>query len=410
MSNLVPTIRWPERAVSRRAAPTRVRRSISRARADRWLALFVGARIAATAVAAALLLAHQVTDHDATLIILGVAYGGVSALTAARWPGFQRLVAVWTLDAVIALALVLGSEQWRSPFYLVALTSLVLPATTLPFKRALTFGGGFTAAYFAVALATGIDWQTLETTARLESFATHLLMPMLVVLALGYSGGLLSRLDEERNRSEELALDAERRRIALDLHDSAKQRVHAAHLVLSAVGHAGPDDGRTAAIAHAMGELRAAAAELDANLSELRAPFGPRSLEAALRERAAELIKSLAGDLRIEITGEAPELPGFLAAHAFNIASEAMTNAAQHAGAQRISLGLSHGDGVLQVVVSDDGSGMADLPVPSGHGIRSMVERAEILGGTLAILPTNEDTQGTAVRLAVPLSQSEGTR
>lgn len=405
----MPTTRSPEGDISHRAAPTRVRRSNSRTRTDRWLALFVGARIAATAVAAALLLAHQVTDHDGALITLGVAYGGVSALTAARWPGFQRLVAVWTLDAIIALALVLGSEQWRSPFYLLALTSLVLPATTLPFKRALAFGGGFTATYFAVALATGIDWQTLETTARLESFATHLMMPMLVVLALAYSGGLLRRLQEERNRSEELALDAERRRIALELHDSAKQRVHAAHLVLSALGHAAPNDGRTAAIAHAMGELRAAAAELDANLSELRAPFGPRSLEAALRERAAEL-KSLAGDLRVEVTGELPELPAFLAAHAFHIVSEAMTNAAQHAEAHQISVGLSHGDGVVQVVVSDDGLGMADLQVPSGHGIRSMVERAEILGGTLTISPTNADTRGTAVRLVVPLSQSGETR
>jgi signal transduction histidine kinase len=403
----MPTTRSPEGDISQRAAPpTRVRRSISRTRANRWLALFVGARIAATAVAAALLLAHRVTDHDGLLITLGVAYGAVSALTAARWPGYHRLAAVWTLDATIALALVLGSEQWRSPFYLVALTSLVLPATTLPFKRALAFGGAFTTAYFAVALATGIDWQTLETTARLESFATHLMMPMLVVLALAYSGGLLSRLEEERNRSEELALDAERRRIALELHDSAKQRVHAAHLVLSAVGHAGPKDGRRAAITHAMGELRAAAAELDANLSELRAPFGPRSLESALRERAAEL-KSVAGDLRIEVTGEAPELPGFLAAHAFHIVSEAMTNAAQHAGAQQISVGLSYGDGVVQVVVSDDGSGMADLPVPSGHGIRSMVERAEILGGTVTISPTNKDTRGTAVRLVVPLDPGE---
>jgi signal transduction histidine kinase len=382
---------------------------MSRGRANRWLALFVGARIAATAVATALLLAHEVTNHDATLIALGAAYGGLSALAAARWLGFQRVTAVWVLDAAIALALVLGSEQWRSPFYLVALTSLVVPATTLPFRRALVFGGGFAASYFAVALATGIDWHTLETTARLESFATHLMVPLLVVLALAYSQGLLSRLEEERNRSEELALDAERRRIALELHDSAKQRVHAAHLVLSAVGHAAPKDGRTAAIAHAMGELRAAAAELDANLSELRAPFGPRSLEAALRERAAEL-KSLAGDLRIEVTGEAPELPSLLAAHAFHIVSEAMTNAAQHAGAQQISVELSHGDGVVQAVVSDDGSGIADLPAPSGHGIRSMVERAEILGGTLTISPKNGDTQGTAVRLVVPLSESGETR
>jgi signal transduction histidine kinase len=382
-----------------------VRRSISRATANRWLALFVGTRLASTALAATLLVAHPVTDHDAPLIALGVGYGGASVWGATRWPGFQRLALVWALDAAIVLALVLASEQWRSPFYLVALTSLILPATTLSFRRALAFGSAFTAAYFVVALATGIDWRTLETTPRLESFATHLLMPMLVALALAYSASLLRRLDEERNRSEELALDAERRRIALELHDSAKQRVHAAHLVLSALGRSA-HDGLAAAVDHAMGELRAAATELDANLSELRAPFGPGSLESALRERAAAL-ESVAGGPLVEVSGALPELQSFVAAHAFHIVSEAMTNAARHAGAQKITIRLSHGDGVIQAVVSDDGSGMPGPPGPSAHGIRSMVERAEILGGTLTISATDEDSRGTTVRLVVPLTHME---
>ena len=365
-------------------------------------------RLVATAVAAVLLVAHHVTDHDALLIALGVAFGGASVLAAVRWSSFQRLPAVWALDATIALALVLASEQWRSAFYLVALTSLVLPATALPFRQALAWGGAFTATYFAIALVIGMDWQTLETTPRLESFATQLMVPMLVVLALAYSGGLLRRLEEERNRSEELALDAERRRIALALHDSAKQRVHAAHLVLSAIGRSTPNR-QTAAIEHAMEDLRAAAIELDANLSELRAPLGARSLESALCERAAEL-ESVADGPPIEMSGELPELPSFVAAHAFHIVSEAMTNAARHAEAQKITVQLGHGDGVIQAVVSDDGSGMPGPPGPAAHGIRSMVERAEILGGALTISATDEDSRGTTVRLVVPLSEAESRR
>jgi signal transduction histidine kinase len=391
---------------SRRLPHSRARRSISKARSNRWLALFIGTRAAATAAAAALLLAHEVTSRDGTLLIAGCAYGIGSILAANDWPGFQR-VPVWGLDSMIALTLVLASEQWRSPFYLLALTSLVLPATALPFRRALAFGSVFTVGYFAVALGTGIDWQTLETTARLESFATHLMTPMLVVLALAYSASLLRRLEEERRRSEELALDAERRRIALELHDSAKQRVHAAHLVLSALGRSARE-GETSAIEHAMGELRAAAAELDANLNELRAPFGPRSLESALRERAAE-IESLAEDVRVDVSGQLPELPSSFAAHAFHIISEAMTNAARHSGAHTIRVRLSHADEVAQAVVSDDGSGMR-TPGPPGHGIRSMVERAELLGGTLTISATGEERRGTTVRLVVPLIQLESKR
>jgi two-component system sensor histidine kinase UhpB len=360
----------------------------------------------ATAAAAALLLAHEVTEHDRALIAIGVAYGAATVLAARDGPAFHRL-GVWAFDATSVLALVLASEQWRSPFYLMALTALVLPATELRFRRALAFGALFTAGYFAVALATGIDWGTLETTARLESFATHLMMPMLVVLALAYSASLLRRLEEERKRSEELALDAERRRIALDLHDSAKQRVHAAHLVLSALGRSAPD-GEMSAIEHALGELRAAAAELDANLSELRAPFGALSLESALRERAAEL-ESLAESVRIDVTGQLPELPSFVAAHAYYVASEAMTNAARHSGAREISVRLSYGDGLLQAVVSDDGSGIPTSAEPSGHGIRSMVERADALGGSLTISSGSDQYKGTKVRLVVPLPKREAT-
>jgi signal transduction histidine kinase len=157
-----------------------------------------------------------------------------------------------------------------------------------------------------------------------------------------------------------------------------------------------------------MAELRAAATELDANLSELRAPFGPFSLESALRGRAAEL-ESLTEKTRVEVAGQLPELPSFVAAHAFYIVSEAMTNAVRHSGAQAISVHLSYRKGVLQASVSDDGSGISTAPNPPGHGVRSMVERAELLGGTLTISGTPGQDRGTTVRLLVPLSRLEVT-
>jgi hypothetical protein len=53
--------------------------------------------------------------------------------------------------------LVLVAGEWRSPFYPLALTALVFPATTLPARRAAVFGAAFTGGYLAIALATGID-------------------------------------------------------------------------------------------------------------------------------------------------------------------------------------------------------------------------------------------------------------
>ena len=82
---------------------------------------------------------------------------------------------------------------------------------------------------------TELDANTLESTIRLETIATHLMVPVVVVLALAYAAEILERLRGERLRSERLAVESERQRIAWELHDSAKQRVHAAHLVLSAL-------------------------------------------------------------------------------------------------------------------------------------------------------------------------------
>ena len=102
------------------------------------------------------------------------------------------------LDAAATLALVLAGGEWRSPFYLLAVSSLILPAATLPPRRALAAALLFSSAYLAIAMATGIDWGTLGSTARLESFATHLIIPGLVALALTYASSLLDDLERER--------------------------------------------------------------------------------------------------------------------------------------------------------------------------------------------------------------------
>lgn len=274
---------------------------------NQWLWLFATARLGATAVAVTLLTIPRVTPYGPLLASVGALYGGGSTLAAMRSSRLQRRAAAWVLDAGAVLALVLVAGEWRSPFYLLALTALVLPATTLSSRRALAYGLGFTLAYLAVSLVTGIDWATLYTTPGLESLATHLMVPLLVTLALSYSADLLERLRREGERSARLAVEAERRRIALDLHDSAKQRVHASHLVLSSVR--GKLGGRpaVAGVEQAIGELRAAIADMDSSVTELGTPLDGRRLDQALRDRAAELGDAAGVD--IEVRGEAPELP-----------------------------------------------------------------------------------------------------
>lgn len=366
---------------------------------SRWLALFVVARVVSVSVAAALLLVHRITDYDAQLTALVVVYGIGTILVAKRLQDARPQGVAWAVDSAATLGLVLVGGDWRSPFYLLALTSLILPATTLPRMRAAAFTAAFVACYFAIAATTGVDWNTLETTSRLESFATHLLLPLMTGVGLAYAAELLRRLEGERRRSERLVVEAERRRLARELHDSAKQRIHAAHLVLSAHADYAGDTGE--AIRLALREVEAATAEMDASLTDLRAPSaGDRPLDA-LRARAARLAE--VSGVRITVDGADVKLPGPVATHVYHVMLEALINAVRHADASEVTASLAVADMTLVASIVDDGRGMPGEATWESHGMRSMIERAELIGGRLSIADV---AAGTSIRLEVPLGST----
>jgi signal transduction histidine kinase len=72
--------------------------------------------------------------------------------------------------------------------------------------------------------------------------------------------------------------------------------------------------------------------------------------------------------------------------------SEAMANSLKHARASRLEIAVRAADGVMKVVVDDDGAGGADPA--RGSGLRRLAGRVEAAGGTLAIhSPAGEGTR-----------------
>jgi signal transduction histidine kinase len=367
----------------------------------RWLDLLAMTRILGASVAVLLLVAHEVSSYDGWLIIATIAWTAISLAAFMASDRLQASPVAWLVDTAVALALVWLSTDWRSPFYVFALTTLILPATGLGFRRGLVWGIGFMVTYLITAIATErLGGETFERAIRLEVVTTHLMIPLVVVLALGYASDVLRRLADERRRSERLAVQAERQRIAWELHDSAKQRVHAAHLVLSAL------DGRVThgereVVDHALAELRAATADMDTSVAELRAPLDGRPVDLLLRERAREL--QVASTAAISVHGGLPDLPPLVATHAYRIAAEALTNAVRHSGATQIDVELHGGRDGASIVVRDDGAGLPDAARPGSHGLPSMRNRAETIGARLE-LAAGPEGRGTVVRLDVPLT------
>jgi signal transduction histidine kinase len=368
-------------------------------RSRRWLRLFIACRLGTAALAVGLLALRPFSDQDPALAAVTAIWAFWSVAAVRLWPRLAASAPAWCIDAAVTLALVLAGGEWRSPFYLLAVSSLVLPATALAPRPALAAAVAFAAAYFGIALVTGIEWDTLGSTARLESFATHLMIPLLVVVSLAYASDLVDDLDRERRHSEALALETERRRIGWELHDSAKQRIHAAHLVLTSLVGDGTTPGPDPRLRIAIEELEQAVRDIDASLTELRTSLGGQRLEEAVARRAAEL--QAASGITIDVRGSAPPLPTFVAVHAYRVATEAMVNAVRHARPMRIDVDVTLREGRLLLSVTDDGVGLpAGASADASSGLRSMEARARTLGGDLQVGPGERG--GTRIVLSAP--------
>jgi signal transduction histidine kinase len=98
-----------------------------------------------------------------------------------------------------------------------------------------------------------------------------------------------------------------------------------------------------------------------------------------------------------------PKVDDRVATAAYRIAQEALTNVARHSHATRVDVSLRTEGNFLSLAVEDDGRGFEprELSESKGLGVVGMRERAELIGGTLAI--RSSPGEGTSVRLTVPL-------
>jgi two-component system sensor histidine kinase UhpB len=216
---------------------------------------------------------------------------------------------------------------------------------------------------------------------------------------------MLDRLEAERRDATGRVLagqEAERLRIAQELHDQVGQELTGVLLGLSRVqAHAVGDEAR-ADVSEVQEAVRASLEDVRRIAIELRPEalddLGLVSALAVLCERFGAR-SSL--DLAQHIADQLPELDPDAELVVYRVAQEALTNIARHADAAHAELRLISRGGLLELTVSDDGRGLAGDAV-AGSGIRGMRERAALIGATLAIGST-PDGAGCVVRLDVPL-------
>ncbi len=280
--------------------------------------------------------------------------------------------------------------------------------------RALTDGRGFSADERIVCPDGSLRWlrshcEVVRDTAgrpvRLLGACLDVTQSRASEVALRAAAASLQALSRRLVEAEE----AERRRIAGELHDRVGQNLSALNInldiVLGALGEAAPMDVRV--------RLRDSLALVDGTLqsienvmAELRPPLLEEyGLGAALGWYAEEFFKRTG--IEIDFVDKAREknreLRRDAAVALFRIAQEALNNVAKHAQARRVAITVSAGGGAMSVEIRDDGAGFdaaAAEARASRWGMTTMQERAEAAGGRVDIAST--PGSGTVLRASVP--------
>lgn len=310
-----------------------------------------------TTLIAALLAAQTVSALGANwlipTVIAGVATGGallvVVASQLSRLP--QRVALAWVLAQHAALLWVY-LDAWPAPIALVA---------------------GIAFAVFSLAVMSMERMALRERALRLRLHHT------------------LTQLTEAKQRLEERARDAERIRIARELHDLLGHHLVALSLQLQLAEREEPAQAR-ASVARASSLTRLLLADLRAVVADMREPA-----RVDLREGLTFLAEE-AGPPKVEVRIHAPAVPTDqrTASALLRAAQELVTNARKHASAQCITIDLHD----HELVVHDDGRGGH---IVEGFGLLGLRERIEAIGGTVRI---EHPARGTCVRVGFPTGRT----
>ena len=209
----------------------------------------------------------------------------------------------------------------------------------------------------------------------------------------------------ERKRLEESLREireAERRRIARDLHDVVLQDLAGALQGMQAAQIESENPGPGIRLEQEIAALRRAVGSLRNAIYDLRLEKGQPFVRAV--ESLVELNRQLTPEREIDLTvheGFPRELPDDV--ELLRVLQEALVNARRHSAAQRVEVNLSRRRHMVRAEVADDGRGFDPSAFREGVGISGMRERASALGGKLKL--ESAPGKGTSVKVEVPLSR-----
>jgi signal transduction histidine kinase len=207
----------------------------------------------------------------------------------------------------------------------------------------------------------------------------------------------------------ERAVSEERKRMAGELHDTLCQGLNAIVLMLQAAQASSAQNGEAAqplvhrACAVAMDTLREARGSMWTFVQEPVENIDPAASLAAVTE---QIFNDTPIEVALSLQKQPFSLPPRIRFDLLRIGKEALTNVLKHSQATRVHLELAYKKQTVQLSVRDDGRGFgreSSGNTSRGYGLTSMHQRAERLGGKVAV--ESQPRHGTSVVAVIPLNR-----
>ena len=220
----------------------------------------------------------------------------------------------------------------------------------------------------------------------------------------------LAELSEQRSDLAQKLISTQEstlRHISRELHDEFGQ-------VLTAIGsmlrRAAKQAGEGTPLHTDLKEVQEIAQTTLNNIRTLSQALHPVLLEEAGLESTLDWYIPTVGrqagiGLHYEKSGKPFSVEASAGVHIYRVLQEALNNVSRHSGAREAWVRLKYTGNSLELEVEDHGSGFVAEQMQRGIGLVAMRERAEIVGGTLAITPGPQG--GTQVRLQIPREKVE---
>ena len=296
----------------------------------------------------------------------------------------QKIPALWpVLDGSIAIWSIYQTGGWDSPFYHYGVTVVLAPSLRFGLLGALLSSTAFSIAFMIVVKMTEQGFSPAYAGNQAEpDLVSSPLNPLMIALYAAFLGEVLKKLRREMERSKILAAENERARMAADIHDGVSQTLFMLSMSLETgkILAQKEEAGKTA------GHLEKLIPVAQKALIELRNAMYSVEPLAEGKQTLAEAVTQLARDYR-SATGKDVEChlaDNFscstqLSSELFRMTQEALSNACQHSGGDKINVMLSE----TSIQVVDNGKGFDPNSIKPGRGLGNLQKRAEDQGITL---------------------------